>query len=57
MERHDVLVAKLRELEITRLSDAVERRTDGIFEWKPAYREALNAVLLSYFRARKDDGV
>lgn len=57
-ERHDVLVAKLRELKITRLSDAVERRPhDGMFEWKPVYRETLNALLLAYFRARKDDAV
>jgi len=53
--RHDDLWRFLRSKKITRLSDLVERREDGIFEWIPAYRDECNALLLKYFYARNDD--
>jgi hypothetical protein len=53
--RHDDLWRFLRSKKITRLSDLVERREDGIFEWIPTYRDECNALLLKYFYARNDD--
>ena len=37
------------------LQDALERRADGILEWKPAYRTPLNAHLAAFFATRSDD--
>ena len=42
---------------ITRISDAVQRREDGVFEWLPKYRDAMNATMLRYFQGRKDDAL
>ena len=42
---------------ISALSQAVYRTHDGIFEWKPEYRDAMNVALLDYFTKRNDDGI
>ena len=37
--------------------DAVYHREDGILEWKPVCREAINAFNDNYFRSREEDEV
>jgi hypothetical protein len=37
------------------LRDALERRADGIFEWKSEYRARLNAHIAAFFATRSDD--
>jgi hypothetical protein len=57
MTREEVLWSYLKSRRIDRISALVERRDDGIFEWIPSHREELNALLLTYFQGRDDDGV
>ena len=37
------------------IGDLVQRRGDGILEWKPAYKSRLNMLIKQYFENRKDD--
>jgi hypothetical protein len=42
---------------LTYITELLERRPDGIFEWKPEYRDSLNKIMLAYFKGRQDDGI
>jgi hypothetical protein len=55
-ERMDVIRLTMKSLQIDSLRNAVDRGTDGIFEWKSQYKTHLNSVLLNYFKSREDDG-
>ena len=54
-ERKVTLAQQLQSLGIEKISEATERRGDGILEWKPEFRQTLNSVLQTYFSNRKDD--
>ena len=45
----------IRIIGIKKLSDATERNTHGVFEWKKQYKEIMNNVLYEYFKNRDDD--
>lgn len=53
---HD-LAGALRDLKVLKPSLLLDTRTDGLLEWKPAYRDKMNSVLRRYFEQRKDDDV
>jgi hypothetical protein len=56
-ERSDKLQNALKIINISSVHDAVIRTYEGILEWKPAYKNTLNAILLHYFTTRKDDSM
>ena len=53
--RIETLVTNTNKLGIHKLSDAVERNEQGIFEWKIQYRNYMNNILFTYFQNREDD--
>lgn len=55
--RYETLRKYLEGKRLTRISDLVERRSDGILEWLPAHKDELNRLLLAYFNARNDDDI
>ena len=55
--RHTMIVEFMTRHKLTRLSDAVYRRPDGIFEWRREYRDLIHEPLLAYFLGRNDDGI
>jgi hypothetical protein len=55
-ERMTAIRSAMTALRIDCLQNAVDRGSDGIFEWKPMYSAHLNSVLLNYFKSREDDG-
>jgi hypothetical protein len=55
--RQDTLWAFLQKKGLTKVSELVSRREDGILEWLPAYCTELNALMLHYFQERKDDDI
>jgi hypothetical protein len=55
--REDVLWTFLQSKGLTRASQLLVRRDDGILEWRPEHRDACNALLLTYFQQRRDDSV
>jgi hypothetical protein len=57
LSREEVLWTFLQSKGLTRVSALVERREDGIFEWMPRYRDEVNALMLTYFKGRHDDGI
>jgi len=57
ISRHALLAELLERFKITRISEALIRREDGILEWKPEYKEEFNKTLRQYFIDRQDDGI
>lgn len=57
VSRYNNIISIMKKLSIMRLSDAVYRTPDGIFEWKHEYRSYINNELYNYFAARNDDGI
>jgi hypothetical protein len=55
--RHTMIQQMLSRHKLATISDAVDRTSDGIFEWNPSYRSDMNEVLLTYFQNRDDDGI
>jgi hypothetical protein len=55
--RYEIIKSLMKSFDIKRLSDAVYRTSDGIFEWVPQYRDKINEALLAYFVSRNDDGI
>ena len=53
--RHDVLLRLLLQYSHPSISYMLERREDGIMEWKLPYRATMNRTLLTYFTGRKED--
>jgi hypothetical protein len=56
IERMNMISSAMETLRINCLRNAVDRNSDGIFEWKPSFKTYLNNVLLHYFKSREDDG-
>ena len=40
---------------ITSIDSVIDRRDDGILEWKPAVRADFNARMITYFKSREED--
>jgi hypothetical protein len=55
--RMDDLAAALRFFGKSNLVDLLERRDDGLLEWREAFKEKLNAIVRKYFERRRDDSV
>lgn len=55
--RQRVLMNQIEALHVETLSDLLERREDGLLEWKPVYRTEMNMLLMQYFINRQDDRV
>jgi hypothetical protein len=49
------LDAAIRATGQTRVADVVQRRADGLLEWKPPYCAVLNTCVQRYFACRRDD--
>jgi hypothetical protein len=44
-----------QKLQITTINAVIDRRDDGILEWKPAFRADFNARMIAYFKSREED--
>jgi hypothetical protein len=55
--REEMLWRHMQTNRIAKLSTIVQRRDDGILEWIPLHRGAMNALMKSYFTGRSDDDV
>ena len=55
--RHENIKEYMKEHSIHYINEVLDRRSDGIFEWKPEYRDSLNKIMLTYFKRREDDGI
>ena len=55
--RYEIIKSLMKLFNIHRLSNAVYRTSDGIFEWFPQYKDQINESLLAYFVDRNDDGI
>jgi hypothetical protein len=51
--RHSVLMRLLQTYSLSGASQLVERREDGILEWKPEYRDTMNAAQRRYLMMKK----
>jgi hypothetical protein len=56
LNRFGILEAIVNKHKLKKLTDMVDVRDDGIFEWKDTYRDECNKAITDYFKGRKDDG-
>ncbi len=52
---HNSILTVFAQNNIKKIDDIMRRRDDGILEYKPAFLDIMNTVLINYFRKRNDD--
>lgn len=56
-DRIGMFGAAMAALSLEKIPQTLIRRDDGILEWRPEYRDTLNACMFRYFSARDDDSI
>jgi hypothetical protein len=51
----DLVKQAIKDLNINKLKDIVQRRNDRILEWKPEYKDAMNNIMITFFKNRFED--
>lgn len=54
-DRYITMMKLLKQLKLNAITDAIQKREDGILVWKSEYKDILNATMLAYFKNRQDD--
>lgn len=49
--------AVMRSFSVRYISETINKREDGIIEWKPAFRNEFNRIIVAYFKSRCEDEV
>ncbi len=56
-DRYITIMKKLQQFKLHAITDALQKREDGILVWKPQYRDTINELMIAYFKNRQDDAI
>jgi len=55
LDRITMMEESMKQIGLENITQVLTRREDGLLEWRPEYRDAMNKRMYSYFCGRNDD--